>query len=80
MELKFNVMCIVACSDPNARGSFSFVKEDPVLTYTLQYVSKYACPTNRQPSGTPPSITPKNLRFLFIRLILLVVVSGWLVL
>ena len=41
-------------SDPNAFGSFSFVAENPTLTYTLQYVSKYACPTNPQPSGTPP--------------------------
>jgi hypothetical protein len=25
---------------------FSFVKEDPIKTYDLQYVSKYACATN----------------------------------
>jgi hypothetical protein len=58
--MSFLIITAVACSDPNAFGSFSFVAENPTLTYTLQYVSKYACPTNPQPSGTPRPLAPKT--------------------
>ncbi|ELR14771.1 uncharacterized protein ACA1_391400 [Acanthamoeba castellanii str. Neff] len=37
-------------------GVFSFIAENPFLTYNLQFVSKYACPTIvASPSPAPPS-------------------------
>jgi hypothetical protein len=39
-------MIYFKCDKSKDPGVFSFVKEDPVKTYDLQYLSKWACPTN----------------------------------
>jgi len=39
-------MIYFKCDKSKDPGVLSFVKEDPIKTYDLQYVSKYACPTN----------------------------------
>jgi hypothetical protein len=47
----------VGCSDPSKDpGVFSFIAENPFLTYNLQFVSKYACPT----IVSSPSLAPSS--------------------
>lgn len=44
------------CGVVSPPGVFSFIAENPFLTYNLQFVSKYACPTIvASPSPAPPS-------------------------
>ncbi len=47
--------CPPPTSDESAgEGSFTFVKEDPPLTFHFQYVTAYACPLDPpSPSPTP---------------------------
>jgi hypothetical protein len=40
-------------SSASGVGKFSFIEENPIKTYDLEFVSKYACPVG--PAPPPPS-------------------------
>jgi hypothetical protein len=61
------ILVIAPASDPHQENAvFSFVEEAPVNTYTLQCVSKYACPVAQRPSSAPVNPTNAPHRTVYI--------------